>query len=204
VLALALALAFAACGKAERSGGEVERAPPPRVAPSPPPSPPPPAFAVNRGAAILAREHLAAGPPDGDDWPGRWTGTQLLVGGPITGSLPVDMEITRRTDGQLQLVQAGFGVTVVQVLVESPDNPTVAAGVNRETRTVNTVTFTQRQDITAIRTGSQLVIGMVVETEDAGSYQGTPIPPSPPQESLTRLERKTRYLPVAAPDAAGP
>ena len=185
-------IAIAACGKNDD--------PPPAPRERPvlrQPDARPPEFVPNRGAEILARAGVVAAAPDGTDWPGRWVGTQRFVGGPMTGTLGVDMEITRRGDGLLRLKQEGFGVVVIQNLVPSPDSPDVAAGTYYDQRTVNTVTFSHMTEVTAIRTGERLAIGMRVETIDPGNYQGTPIPKSPPQESITTLERKTRILPPA-------
>ena len=193
---LFVAIAVAACGKSDEPPAPRER-PPLRI-----PDARPPEFVPNRGAEILARAGIAAGAPGGTDWPGRWVGTQRFVGGPMTGTLPVDMEITRRGDGLLRLKQEGFGVVMIQNLVPSPDNPDVAAGAFYDQRTVNTVTFSHLTELTAIRTGERLAIGMHVETIDPGNYNGTPIPKSPPQDSIITLERKTRFLPPAP--APGP
>jgi hypothetical protein len=160
----------------------------------PPAPPPPPVFQVNRGADVLAQQQVSlpddAAEGSASDWIGRWRGTQTLLTGDLQGTLPVDMNVTRQRDGTLRLTQSAFGITVIQGLVPSPEQPGhLAAGTSVDRHSAGPVSFSSRTELTAIRSGNHLTIGMYVTRVDPGTYNGQPLPTPPPSTSLLVLDR---------------
>ncbi len=185
-------VAAASCGRGDPPAnvGAPERVEePPRAAAPKPVPPPPPKFAFNAGRDVLVEHGVTLAPTAAGAWEGRWIGKQLL-GGPVSGELGVDMTITRDRDGRIVLTQSALGITVVQRLLPSPDSPQIAAGITHRTQHVGEVTFTSREELTAVVATDHLAIGMVVTTEDPGEYRGQRLPAPPPRKSFTLLDRK--------------
>jgi hypothetical protein len=186
---LAIAILASACGDPPTMSS-----PPPANAertPSPPPVRLPPdaaQFARNHGRDVLDEGGVSVANLTPGAWEGRWIGTQRLSGG-ISGNMSVDMTIERDRDGGLRFVQSAFGVTVVQHVTPSPDNPQLAAGTAFRTHAAGEVVFTSQEELTAIVSGDRATIGMYVETIDPGRFRGQQIPKGPPMKSITTLER---------------